>query len=350
MTSPEHPKRKPPSKNADSQSQGSTARSNNRVLRINEERVDEFLGDVSDLFITCERLKDLKNRMDRELKMIDLVDELRQINGVFSEQTTTLQSSVVSLRKVPVRGLFSKFPRVARGLASDLGKQLDVRIGGKENEIDKSLVEDLDAPLMHMIRNVCDHGIETPEERRARGVAEAGQLLLKCDLTESHVIITVQDDGRGIDPQRLRDKAVAKGIMTAAAAKSLPDDQAVDLIFHAGFSTAEEISDVSGRGLGLDVVRTTIREHSGDIKLTSQLGVGTTFRIEIPVRKAVVVVDGLLLAQNGDRFIVPFANVGEIFELNSNEISTVHGSLVAQIRGEPYAVVRLGQALEIGRP
>ncbi|MBC8354704.1 MAG: chemotaxis protein CheA [Planctomycetes bacterium] len=324
---------------------GETAPPRNRFLRVNEERVDTFLNDVSKLFITCERLKDLQARMDREMQLSELVDELRQINATFSGQTMALQSSVVALRKVPARGLFSKFPRVARTLATDLGKQLDVHLVGEENEIDKSLIEDLDSPLMHMVRNVCDHGIDTPESRRSRGVCDTGNLWLKCELTQTHVIITVQDDGRGIDPQRLREKVIDKGIMTAAQANSLSDDEAVDLIFHPGFSTAEQVSDVSGRGVGLDVVRTTIRDHSGDIKVHSQVDVGTTFRIAIPLRAAVVVVDGLLLAQDGDTFIVPFGNVGEIFELKASEISTVQGSLVARIRGEPFAAIRLGQAL-----
>ncbi len=334
-------------KAADS-STGSTARS--RYLRVKEECVDAFLNDVSRLFITNERLKDLYARMALKMESQDLVDELRQINSGFSSQANALQGSVVALRRVPVRGLFAKFPRVARTLASKLGKQLNVHLSGEELEIDKSLVEDLDAPLMHMIRNVCDHGIESPVDRRARGVPEAGNLWLACELTHSHVIITVKDDGRGIDPDRLRQKAVEKGILTAEQADLLSDEDAIDLVFHAGFSTAENISDVSGRGVGLDVVRSTLRDYDGDIQVTSQVGQGTTFRLEFPLRKAVVVVDGLLVRQNDDTFIMPFEFIRQIFEFDGDQISSVQGRLVARIRGEPFSAISLGELLGTETP
>lgn len=170
-----------------------------------------------------------------------LVDELRQVNTAFSTQANALQGSVAVIRRVPVRGVFSKFPRVARTLAANLGKMLNVHLSGEELEIDKSLVEDLDAPLMHMIRNVCDHGIETPEQRIGRGASETGNLWMSCDLTNEHVILNAGDDGRGIDPDRLRTKSVEKGVLTREQAESLSDEAAVDLVCHAGFSTAEKI-------------------------------------------------------------------------------------------------------------
>ncbi|MCP4785900.1 MAG: hypothetical protein GY903_07740 [Fuerstiella sp.] len=250
------------------------AQSRVRYLRVKEECVDGFLTDVSRLFITLERLKDLQNRMNGKMGAPALVEELRQVNTAFSTQVNTMQVSVAAIRRVPVRGLFSKFPRVARTLAMNLGKKLDVHLSGEELEIDKSLVEDLDAPLMHMIRNVCDHGIETPDERRAKDMAETGNLWMSCELTTERVILIVRDDGRGIAPTRLRSKSVEKGVLTQEQADALSDDEAVDLVFHAGFSTAEKISDVSGRGVGLDVVRTSLREYNGDIQVTSKVGEG----------------------------------------------------------------------------
>jgi len=182
-----------------------------RFIRVREEHVDSFLEDVSRLFITCERLKDLQQRMADELQAHAQVDELRQITGTLASQSTALQRSVVELRNVPARNLFSKYPRVARSLAAELGKQLDVHLEGEDVEIDKSLVEALDGPLMHMIRNVCDRGIETPECRRARGLDPVGNLWLACSLSKTRVIITIRDDGRGIDPERLRHTAVERG-------------------------------------------------------------------------------------------------------------------------------------------
>ena len=270
---------------------------------------------------------------------------MRLSNSALNCQTTELQRSVVELRKVPVRGLFSKFPRVARTLANNLGKQLEVHLSGEEMEIDKSLVEDLDGPLMHMVRNVCDHGVELPEERQARGAPPTGNLWMDCELTKTHVVITIRDDGRGIDPNRLRRKAVDNGVMTQEAVNDLSDQEAVELIFHPGFSTAEHISEVSGRGVGLDVVRTRLREHNGDVGVTSKVGEGTTFRLQIPIRKAVVVVDGLLIDEQGDTFVLPFEHISEIARLSPSELSTVHGSPVATIRGEPYGAARLHKLL-----
>ena len=318
-----------------------------RMLRVREERVDDFLEDVSNLFITCERLKDLQLRMVAQLQTHALVDELRQINATLAGQSTVLQRSVVELRKVPVRGLFSKFPRVARTLATKLGKQLDVHLDGEDIEIDKSLLDDLDGPLMHMVRNVCDHGIEEPKEREGRGVAPTGNLWISCSLTNTHVVVTVKDDGRGIDPDRLRRKGSERGIGSPEEMSALSDQEAVELIFHPGLSTAEQVSEVSGRGVGLDVVRTQVRGHDGDVKVSSILGQGTEFRLEIPIRKAVVVVDGLLVRQGETTFAIPFDFIKEILSIESKSVSTVQGRPVVRVRGEPYPAVPLEEVLQI---
>ncbi|NOY41854.1 MAG: chemotaxis protein CheA [Planctomycetes bacterium] len=321
-----------------------------RYLRVREDRVDDFLDDVSSLFITCERLKDLQTRMAAHLKMHDMVDEMRQINASLSGQSTALQRSVVELRKVPVRGLFSKFPRVARSLATKLGKQLNVHLTGEEIEIDKSLVEDLDGPLMHMIRNVCDHGIEAPEERQARGASADGNLHMGCSLTKTHVIITIEDDGRGVDPDRLRTKAVEHGLFGAEEAAALSDQQAVELIFHPGFSTAQQVSEISGRGVGLDVVRTRLREYEGDVSVKSTVGQGTTFCLEIPIRRSVVVIDGLLVRQGGITFVIPFEHIHEILRIKPDDMNLAQGRLVASIRNELCAAVGLDEILELDAP
>ena len=321
----------------------------NRFLRVKEEHVDTFLEDVSRLFITIERLKDLQQRMAERTARQGLVDELRQINATLSSQSTALQQSVVGLRRVPARELFAKFPRVARSLASKLEKQVDVHLDGEDVEIDKSLVEDLDGPLMHMVRNVCDHGIETPSEREARGMPAAGNLWMSCALTKSHVIITVRDDGRGIDPDRLRKKAVDSGWHTPESAAALSDQEAIELIFHPGMSTAAQVTDLSGRGVGLDVVRTRLREHDGDVKVTSRLGAGTTFRLEIPIRRAVVVIDGLLVREGQSTFVLPFESIREIARIEGKDLSFVSGRPVVRVRGEPYAARTLAELLGIKR-
>jgi len=340
-------KKDPAASQADAPHQGG---SRGRMVRIKEERLDEFLNHVSGLFITGELLKDLHSRMTKTDQAASLLEELRQINRTFSVQSQELQQSVVALSRVSVSGLFSKFPRMARSLADQLGKKIDVHLSGEETEIDKTLVEELDSPLTHMIRNVVDHGIEPPDERRARGLPEAGNLWLHAEETRSHVRITIRDDGRGVDPRKLRAKVVEKGILSEAQAAALSDQEAVELVFHAGFSTAEKLSEVSGRGVGMDVVRTTLREHDGEVYVESQVGVGTTFTLEIPIRNAVIVIDGLMLRHAGQNFVVPFEHIREITEIVASELVPVHGSKVARIRGNTYDALSLGALLGLDSP
>ncbi|MDZ4780571.1 MAG: ATP-binding protein [Planctomycetia bacterium] len=323
------------------------AQSRGRLVRVKEERLDEFLDHVSGLFITGEMLKDLHSRMRESRQMTSLVEEMRQINRAFASQTTNLQQRLVSLRRVSVAGLFAKFPRMARGLADQLGKQIDVHVSGEEVEIDKNLVEELDSPLTHMIRNVVDHGIEGPADRVKRGVGEVGNLWLHAEQTRTHVRLTVRDDGRGVDPERMRRKAVEKGMLTEVQARALSDQEATELIFAAGFSTAEKLSDISGRGVGMDVVRTTVREHNGDVHVESKVNVGTTFTITIPIRSGVLVVDGLLTETSGEKFVLPFEHLLEITFLKRSELTDVQGSLAARIRGNTYGAVHLSDVLEL---
>jgi chemotaxis protein histidine kinase CheA len=326
---------------------GASAQQKSRLVRVKEERLDEFLDHVSGLFITGEMLKDLHSRMRENRQMNALVEELRQINRAFAAQTTKLQQRLVSLRRVSVAGLFSKFPRMARSLAEQLGKKVDVHVSGEEVEIDKNLVEDLDSPLTHMIRNVVDHGIESPEDRARRGVNEVGNLWLHAEQTRTHIRIIIRDDGRGIDPERMRRKAAEKGLMSEAEAKALTDHEAIELIFAAGFSTAEKLSEVSGRGVGMDVVRTTLREHNGDVHVESKVNVGTTFTLTIPIRSGVLVVDGLLTETSGEKLVLPFEHLLEITFLKRSEMTDVQGSLAVRIRGNTYGAVHLSDVLDL---
>ncbi|TWT39748.1 chemotaxis protein CheA [Blastopirellula retiformator] len=321
-----------------------------KFLRVNEESIDNFLDDVSSLFITCERLKDIQSRMSHAAEVQELIEELRQVNISFSMQANALQKSVVSLRRVPIRGMFSKFPRMARSLASSLGKKLDVHLAGEELEVDKSLLEELDAPLTHMIRNVADHALETPEDRQARGLNEVGNLWLGAEITRTHVLITIRDDGRGIDPNRLRRKATESGAITEAHAERMSDQEAIELIFHPGLSTAEQVTEISGRGVGMDVVRTMVQDNGGEIRLESTLDVGTTFTIEIPIRQAVLVIDGLLINEGDERFVVPFDSIREVIDLPYEELKTAGGAPVVTLRGTTYAAVSLAETLAIPQP
>ncbi|MCC9605304.1 chemotaxis protein CheA [Blastopirellula sp. JC732] len=332
---------------ADSAKEKGASGKKTRFLRVNEESIDNFLDDVSSLFITCERLKDIQSRMTHATELRELIEELRQVNISFNMQANRLQKSVVSLRRVPIRGMFSKFPRMARSLASSLGKKLDVHLAGEDLEVDKSLLEELDAPLTHMIRNVADHALELPEDRKVRGLNEVGNLWLGAETTRTHVLITIRDDGRGIDPNRLRRKAVQSGAITESQAERMSDQEAVELIFHPGLSTAEQVTEISGRGVGMDVVRTMVQDNGGEIRVESTVGVGTNFTIEIPIRQAVLVIDGLLIHEGEERFVVPFDAIREVLDLPYEELKTAGGAPVVTLRGTTYAAVSLAETLDI---
>lgn len=335
----------PDEASADKSAANDSKAAKGRFVRVREERLDEFLEHVSRLFITSELFKDVHARMADSGELTSLVDELRQINNGLKVESAALQRGVVSLRRVAVAGLFSKFPRMARTLAAKLNKKINVRVSGEETEIDKTLAEDLDAPLTHLIRNVVDHGIESPEERQARGVDEAGTLWLTAEETKNRVRISVRDDGRGIDPSRLRSKAVEKGVLSQPDADAMPDADALQLIFHPGFSTAEKVSDVSGRGVGMDVVRTTLAEYGGEVIVESQVGAGTTIRLEIPIRQTTLVIDGLMVEECGQQYVVPFEYVKEINDLDAAVFNTAHGRPVVSVRQGTYDAITLSEVL-----
>jgi len=318
-----------------------------RFMRVKQDHLDEFLEKVSDLFITAEILKDLQARMSETSQLGSLVDEMFEINRDLREQTSALQKSVMTLRRVPMSTVFSKFPRMARTLASELGKKVNVHISGEDTEIDKVLAEDLDSPLTHLIRNAMDHGVETPDQRRARSMSESGNLWLQAEIRKDRIRVTVRDDGRGIDADRLRNKAVEKGALTRAQVDALSHQESLDLIFHPGFSTAQELSHVSGRGVGMDVVRTTIAKHNGEVKLESKVGGGTTICLEIPIRHITLVINGLMVRQNGQHFVIPFEHVHEIEKIPTGSLRTALGQRVVTHRNHIYQVCSLAEVLDL---
>jgi two-component system chemotaxis sensor kinase CheA len=320
-----------------------------RFVRVKEERLEEFLDHVSGLFITGELLRDLQLRMQAAPQVGPLLEEMRQTHQELKTQLNALQRGVMALRQVSAAEVFAHFPHMARGLAAQLGKKINVHVGGEDTEIDRALAKDLDAPLTHLIRNAIDHGLDLPDQRRARGLDETGNLHLKAERVRNRIHITIQDDGRGIDPRRLRRKAVEKGIRTQAEADALSDEEALNLIFEPGFSTAETVSEVSGRGVGMDVVRTTLRKHRGTVTVRSTLGAGATFDLDIPIREAVLVVEGLLVRDAGQQFVLPCEHVLEIIELSPGDLRPVQGRRVVTFRGQCYDALSLREILDSGR-
>ncbi|MEM7672689.1 MAG: chemotaxis protein CheW, partial [Verrucomicrobiota bacterium] len=256
--------------------------------------------------------------------------------------TSDLQEKVMQTRLQPVGILFSKFTRIIRDLSSKLGKEITLEISGEEVELDKSIIEGLSDPLTHMIRNCADHGVETPEVRKANGKNPQGRVQLRASHAGDKVLIEIIDDGQGIDPNKIKGKAVEKGVISQEEADSIHDQQAAMLIFAPGFSTAEEISDVSGRGVGMDVVRTNIEGLGGSVELTSQPGTGTRFALTLPLTLAIV--PSMIVASKGGRFAVPQVNLEEIVHLQGqHQIEFIHGSPVFRLRGRLIPIVSLAQ-------
>ncbi|MCE1185483.1 MAG: chemotaxis protein CheA, partial [Rhodocyclales bacterium] len=250
-----------------------------------------------------------------------------------------LQNAVMKTRMQPIGRLFQKYPRIARDLARNLGKDVELVLSGEDTEIDKTMIEDLSDPIIHLIRNAVDHGVEETQERLANGKPEKSIVRLEARQEGDHIVILVADDGRGMNAEKLRAKAVAKGLITDEEANTMDERQSFNLIFLPGFSMASQISDVSGRGVGMDVVRTNIQKLNGSIEIRSSLGKGTTFIISLPLTLAILPV---LLVRLGEQpFAVPLSMVREILPIESAEVQEVGGRATMVVRGEVLPIMPL---------
>jgi two-component system chemotaxis sensor kinase CheA len=258
--------------------------------------------------------------------------------GQLTRITKELQSTAMALRMIPIKPTFQKMERLARDLARDFGKKVSFITSGEDTELDRTVVEEIGDPLVHMVRNALDHGLETPASRTAAGKAETGELRLRAYHQGSNIVIELQDDGRGMDPDKIYRKAIEKGVIAAGA--QLSRDEILALIFAPGFSTAEKVTAVSGRGVGMDVVKRNIEKLRGKIEIASEVGRGSTFKIKLPLTMAII--DGLVVRVGEDRFILPSTSVQMALRPARDAISTVHGKgEVLDLRGRFLPIHRL---------
>lgn len=286
------------------------------------------------------------------LQMIATKDQsgLESVGGRLNQVTSELQEAIMQTRMQPIGSVFNKFPRVVRDLSSKLGKQCDLVIEGKDVELDKSIIEAIGDPLTHLIRNSVDHGIERPEVRTAKGKKPSGTVVLRAFHQAGKVNITITDDGAGIDAEKLKAKAIEKGLITSnAAAREMTERDAIRLIFHPGFSMAEKVTDVSGRGVGMDVVKTNIQKAGGTVDIETEVGVGTTISIKLPLTLAII--PSLIVRCGEERYAIPQVNISELVRIKATEaaskIERVSGAEVLRLRGSLLPLVRLSKALEI---
>ncbi|MCA9665582.1 MAG: chemotaxis protein CheA [Myxococcales bacterium] len=311
----------------------------NRTMRVQEARVDEFLAFVGELIVVREMFRNLGKKL-RTKKVGRLQREFQWSMDAFETLSHSLQHSIMEVRKVSVRTLLSKSPRIIRDVARVAGKEVRVETSGDDLRIDKSLVELLEAPLVHLARNAADHGIESPGQREASGKPAAGMVALSICETSDSIVVEVRDDGAGIDCERVRAKAVARGIVDAETAARLSHAETYALLMRPGFSTAEKVTDVSGRGVGMDVVRSEVERIGGRIEIASQLGAGTTFTLSIPKSVSVQIVDGFVVRVGEARYVLPLLSVRESFRPRCEDIQTTLG-------GRKRCVARRGQVIEL---
>lgn len=303
------------------------------TVRVDTRRLDELMNLVGELVLVRNRLATLQAGAGvDDSEMSKSVANLDQV-------TSDIQAAVMKTRMQPVKKVFGRFPRVVRDLARSLQKEVELELVGEETDLDKNLVEALADPLVHLVRNAVDHGIEPPEERLKLGKARAGRVVLSARQAGDHILITIEDDGRGMDADVLRAKAVEKGVLSQEQAARLSEQEVFNLIFAPGFSTKSQISDVSGRGVGMDVVKTRIGQLNGQVEIASQKGQGSTIAIKLPLTLAIL--PTLMVVVGGRRFALPLANVLETYDLDLSQTNVVDDQEVLVVRGKPLPLFYL---------
>ncbi len=316
-----------------------------QTVRVDVRRLDHLMNLIGELVLGKNRLiriySDVEERYDGE----KFLEELNQVVSSISAVTTDLQLAVMKTRMQPVGKVFNKFPRMVRDLSRELGKSIELIIEGEETELDKSIVEEIGDPLIHIIRNSCDHGIEPLEERRRLNKPETGKVQLSAYNEGNHIVIKISDDGKGLDPVMLKEKAIEKGVISERDAEGMSDREAFSLIFKPGFSTAKVVSNVSGRGVGMDVVKTNIEKLNGIIEIDSEVGVGTTQKLKIPLTLAII--QALLVGVQEEYYAIPLSSVLETVRISQDEIYTVDGKSVLRLRDEVLSLVRLSDIFKV---
>lgn len=293
-------------------------------IRVNISQLDTIMNLVGELVISKSRLLQIAIEYD--------IPELREAVSIMDKAITSLQDEIMQMRMVKVERVFSKFPRMVRDLARKLGKKVDLIMEGLDTELDRTVLDEISDPLVHLIRNAVDHGIESPEERKKAGKDEVGRIRLSAWREKNNVIIEIEDDGRGLDVEKIKQKAMERGLITQNEAESMSDEEIKMLIFTPGFSTRDEASEISGRGVGMDVVKTTVEKLGGTIKIFSEKGKGTKIRIQLP--PTVAIIKSLLIKVGDETYAIPISSVVEALYVTDENLKFIHGSPFLLVRGK----------------
>lgn len=316
------------------------------TIRVMSERVDQMMDLVGELVMGRSMIEDLVGRFESSHPRDELVHGFLKAKAFITRSLTDLQRSVMSIRMIPVEKVFRRFPRMVRDLANSSGKEISVQLKGERTEIDKALVDIIGEPLLHIIRNAADHGMETPEERKKSGKPREGTITVEACHRDSEIVIRVADDGRGMDALRLREKAVSMGFVSPEQAGAMEDSEALRLIFIPGFSTASKVSGISGRGIGMDIVKETVEGMRGSVSVASSPGKGTEFTLRFPLTLSIM--RAVLIRAGGSLYALPLGSVVDIKRIRPHEIDSVTGMDVLRCRGGVLPLTGIdGQGVEM---
>ncbi|MCQ2506912.1 MAG: chemotaxis protein CheA [Lachnospiraceae bacterium] len=315
----------------------------NRSVRVDIEKLDDLMNLVSELIIAKNGLVSINSNKDHKENQSGFNEQIEYIEQI----TTSLHQSVMKVRMVPIESVVNRFPRLIRDLSKKLDKKMELYMSGEETELDRTVIDEIGDPLMHLLRNAADHGLESNEERVRLGKPETGSIFLNAFQEGNNVVIEVKDDGAGINVEKVRNKAIEKGTITKEQAETMSDSDIIDLLFRPSFSTAEKISDVSGRGVGLDVVKTKIESLGGDIEVETALGQGTSFIIRLPLTLAII--QALMVELGTEKYAIPLGNINTIEDIPKSDIKYVQSRECIHLRGSVIPLVRLCDVLDIER-
>ena len=311
----------------------------NRTVRVDIEKLDVLMNLVSELIIAKNSLVSASSV--EGVNSTTFNEQIEYLESV----TTNLHESVMKVRMVPIESVVSKFPRMIRDLSKKLGKKMELYMSGEETELDRTVVDEIGDPLMHLLRNSADHGLESAEVRAQRGKPEVGSIFLDAYQDGNNVVIEVRDDGNGIDVESVKNTAIERGVITPEQADNMSEKDIINLLFHAGFSTSKKITDVSGRGVGLDVVKSKIESLSGEVEVKSKLGEGSTWIIRLPLTLAII--QALMVTVGGEKYAISLGSIQTIEDIKPEEIKLVQNSEVINLRGTVIPIIRLSNVLEI---
>jgi len=301
-------------------------------IRVSQEKIDKMMNMISELLIVKNSFMHISAKLNMEYNLPEISKEIRQVGAYISRISDELQNAVMSIRMIEIKTIFQKMPRVVRDIAHSTGKRIELIMEGENTEIDKMIIEQISDPLVHLIRNAADHGIEDLKERLSKGKPETGRIVLRAYNKNKHVFIEVEDDGKGIDPEKVKQKAIEKGFITSSDAEKMSRNQLLNLVFLPGFSTAKQITEISGRGVGMDIVKSNISKVSGNILLESETDKGTKVIIRLPLSLAVS--HGLMVEVSGETYIIPLEYIVETVKINRKNIHKYNGRSFTFLRGE----------------